>query len=187
MTPARKAPSELPGARAQAARHEPRRAAWAAEAKQISDRTGVMGSRSTSIRPVTSGNWTHRDPIEERGVPCGENRCRATRERTLGLTNLSTKRQRIAELARTKRGVAFHLRNFLDRRVRDGVNDNIRERNSFMKNRKREYCTSGSVRDEGGNILIYSAAAKRPSARSSELHQQLAEVLALEQAEERCR
>jgi hypothetical protein len=33
---------------------------------------GVTGSRSTSIRPVTSGNWTHRDPIEERGVPCGE-------------------------------------------------------------------------------------------------------------------
>ena len=26
-----------------------------------------------------------------------------------------------------------------------------------MKNRKREICTSGSVRDEGGNILIYSA------------------------------
>jgi hypothetical protein len=33
--------------------------------------------------------------------------------------------------------VAFHLRDFLDRRVRDGVNDNIRERNSSMKNRKR--------------------------------------------------
>jgi hypothetical protein len=77
----------------------------------------------------------------------------ATRERTLSLTNLYTKRQRIAELARTKRGVAFHLRNFLDRRVRDGVNDNIRERSSSMKNRKREYCTSVSVRDEGGNIL----------------------------------
>jgi len=27
-----------------------------------------------------------------------------------------------------------------------------------MKNRKREICTSGSVRDEDGNILIYSAA-----------------------------
>jgi hypothetical protein len=26
-----------------------------------------------------------------------------------------------------------------------------------MKNRKRETCTSGSVRDEDGNILIYSA------------------------------
>ena len=26
-----------------------------------------------------------------------------------------------------------------------------------MKNRKRETCTSGTVRDEGGNILIYSA------------------------------
>jgi hypothetical protein len=29
--------------------------------------------------------------------------------------------------------------------------------NSFMKNRKRETCTSGTVRDEDGNILIYSA------------------------------
>jgi hypothetical protein len=29
-----------------------------------------------------------------------------------------------------------------------------------MKNRKRETCTSGSVRDEDGNILIYSAAIK---------------------------
>jgi hypothetical protein len=28
-----------------------------------------------------------------------------------------------------------------------------------MKNRKREIRTSGSVRDEGVNILIYSAAA----------------------------
>jgi hypothetical protein len=27
-----------------------------------------------------------------------------------------------------------------------------------MKNRKREICTSGTVRDEDGNILIYSAA-----------------------------
>jgi len=26
-----------------------------------------------------------------------------------------------------------------------------------MKNRKRESCTSGTVRDEDGNILIYSA------------------------------
>src|ERR1700687_4931159 len=77
-----------------------------------------------------------------------------------GSHNLSTKRQRIAKLARTKRGVAFHLRDFLDRRVRDGVSDNIRERSSSMKNRKREYCTSGSVRDEGGNILIYSAAGR---------------------------
>jgi hypothetical protein len=30
-----------------------------------------------------------------------------------------------------------------------------------MKNRKREFCTSGSVRGEGGNILTYSAARKR--------------------------
>ena len=64
--------SDLLGA--QAARHEPRGIAWTPEAKQISDRTGVAGSRSTSIVPGTSGNRTHRDPIEERGVPCGENR-----------------------------------------------------------------------------------------------------------------
>jgi hypothetical protein len=36
----------------------------------------------------------------------------------------------------------------------------LRERNSSMKNRKRESCTSGTVRDEDGNVLIYSA---RPS------------------------
>jgi hypothetical protein len=72
--PGPKGPSDLPGAQAQAARHEPRRIAWTPEAKQISDRTGVAGSRSTSIVPATSGNRTHRDPIEERGVPCGENR-----------------------------------------------------------------------------------------------------------------
>src|ERR1700694_3257277 len=47
--PARKASSELPGAQAQAARHEPRRVAWTPEAKQISDRGYVPGSRSTSI------------------------------------------------------------------------------------------------------------------------------------------
>ena len=28
-----------------------------------------------------------------------------------------------------------------------------------MKNRKRETCTSGSVRDEDGNVLIYSAGS----------------------------
>jgi hypothetical protein len=30
-----------------------------------------------------------------------------------------------------------------------------------MKNRKRESCTSGTVRDEDGNILIYSARQSR--------------------------
>jgi len=30
-----------------------------------------------------------------------------------------------------------------------------------MKNRKRETCTSGTVRDEDGNILIYSEDRKR--------------------------
>src|SRR5450755_2789806 len=32
-----------------------------------------------------------------------------------------------------------------------------REQSSSMKNRKREICTSGTVRDEDGNVLIYSA------------------------------
>ena len=103
--PGPEGPSDLPGA--QVARHEAKRIARIPEAKQISDRGCVAGSRSTPIGPVTSGNRTHLDPIEERGVPCGENRWRETRKRTLSLTNLSTKRQRIAELARTKRGVAF--------------------------------------------------------------------------------
>src|SRR5215831_19897001 len=70
--PGPEGPSDLPGA--QAARHEPRRTAWTLEAKQISDRGCVAGSRSTSIVPATSGNRTHRDPIEESGVPCGESR-----------------------------------------------------------------------------------------------------------------
>ena len=30
-----------------------------------------------------------------------------------------------------------------------------------MKNRKRESCTSGTVRDEDGNVLIYSARPQR--------------------------
>jgi len=34
-----------------------------------------------------------------------------------------------------------------------------------MKNRKRESCTSGTVRDEDGNILIYSARNDGLSAR----------------------
>jgi hypothetical protein len=36
----------------------------------------------------------------------------------------------------------------------------LREQNSSMKNRKREICTSGTVRDEDGNILIYSATGQ---------------------------
>jgi hypothetical protein len=39
----------------------------------------------------------------------------------------------------------------------DRPSPHLRERNSSMKNRKREICTSGTVRDEDGNILIYSA------------------------------
>ena len=35
-----------------------------------------------------------------------------------------------------------------------------------MKNRKRESCTSGTVRDEDGNILIYSARYPRCQPRA---------------------
>jgi hypothetical protein len=80
---------------------------WAPEANQISDRDVRVGSRSALIVLMTSGNQPHWDPIEGRGASRGENRWRETRERTLSLTNLSTKRQRIAELARTKSGVAL--------------------------------------------------------------------------------
>jgi hypothetical protein len=38
-----------------------------------------------------------------------------------------------------------------------------------MKNRKREICTSGTVRDEGGNILIYSATHLLPFGNISTL------------------
>src|SRR6202166_3646447 len=49
MDPGPEGTSDLPGARGQAARHEPRRVAWTPEAKPISDRGCVPGSRSTSI------------------------------------------------------------------------------------------------------------------------------------------
>src|ERR1700747_1833106 len=55
---------------------------------------------------MTSGNQSRWDPIEGRGGR-EESTVGETQERTLGLTNLSTKRQRIAELARTKSGVAL--------------------------------------------------------------------------------
>jgi hypothetical protein len=35
-----------------------------------------------------------------------------------------------------------------------------------MKNRKRESCTSGTVRDEDGNILIYSARPMKVARRA---------------------
>jgi hypothetical protein len=39
----------------------------------------------------------------------------------------------------------------------------LREQNSSMKNRKREICTSRSVRDEDGNILIPATPSVPPS------------------------
>src|SRR5262245_11201977 len=68
--PGPEVPSDLLGA--QVAKHEARRIAWAPEAQQISDRICVAGSRSTSIVPVTSGNWTYRDRSRKAG-------CRAER------------------------------------------------------------------------------------------------------------
>ena len=57
---------------------------------------------------MTSGNQARRDPGEGRGTPREENRWNETREGTLDPTNLSTNRQRIADLARTKRGAALY-------------------------------------------------------------------------------
>src|SRR5262249_14519940 len=51
--PGLEGPSDLPGA--QTARHEARRSAWTSEAKQISDRGCVAGSRSTPIGPDSPG------------------------------------------------------------------------------------------------------------------------------------
>ena len=65
------------------------------------------GSRSAFIVPLTAGNRVHWDPREGGEAPRDENRCQETREETLGSTNLSTKRQRIAELARAKAGTAL--------------------------------------------------------------------------------
>ena len=77
--PGLEGPSDLPGA--QTARHEARRSAWTSEAKQISDRGCVAGSRSTPIGPVTSGNRTNRDPImNKRAGGCGRQSL-ATRSR----------------------------------------------------------------------------------------------------------
>lgn len=65
--------------------------------------------------PATSGNWAHQDPIEGREAPQLENHWRETREGSLDLTNLSTKRQGIAELARRKRGEPlFSLHHLID-------------------------------------------------------------------------
>ena len=78
-----------------------------------SDRDAGLGSRSAFIVPATAGNRAHRDPSEgreaRREAPGAENRCRDTREGTLSPANLSTNRQRIAHLARTRPGVALTM------------------------------------------------------------------------------
>src|SRR3954464_12794658 len=56
---------------------------------------------------MKTGNWARRDPAEEREASRGENRWPDTWEGALDPTNLSTNRQRIADLARTKRGTAL--------------------------------------------------------------------------------
>ena len=73
----------------------------------ISERGCGAGSRSAFIVLRTLGNRAWRDPAEGREAPRVENHWRETREGALDLTNLSTKRQWIAELARSKRGVAL--------------------------------------------------------------------------------
>src|SRR5580693_3202774 len=57
---------------------------------------------------MKTGNRARRDPAEGRGASRVENRWPDTREGTLDPTNLSTNRQRIANLARTKRGTALY-------------------------------------------------------------------------------
>src|SRR3954449_4931696 len=56
---------------------------------------------------MKTGNRARRDPAEEREASRGENRWPETWEGALNPTNLSTNRQRIADLARTKRGTAL--------------------------------------------------------------------------------
>src|SRR5271157_4974181 len=104
----------------------------------------------------TARNWADRDPREGRGAPRDESRCRETREETLGSANLSTKRQRIAELARTTAGRSSPPG--ASRQASRGRRPlRQRERNSPVKNRMRETCTSGSVRGGDGDIPTYSA------------------------------
>src|SRR6476646_9149895 len=57
---------------------------------------------------MKTGNRARRDPAEGREASRVENRWPDTREGTLNPTNLSTNRQRIASLARTKRGTALY-------------------------------------------------------------------------------
>ncbi len=80
-----------------------------------------------------------------------ESRCRETREETLGSANLSTKRQRIAELARTTAGTSSPP--CASRQASHGRRPlRQRERNSSVKNRMRESCTSGCVSSEGWHV-----------------------------------
>src|SRR4051812_29619035 len=95
-----------PSARERFGEHEPRRTARNPVANQKQPGCGV-GSRSAFIVPATAGNRAHRDPSEGRGASGAENHCRDTREGTLSPANLSTNRQRIANLARARPGVAL--------------------------------------------------------------------------------
>src|SRR3989441_4993750 len=58
--------------------------------------------------PMTTGNRARRDPAEGREASRVESRWPDTWEGALDPTNLSTNRQRIANLARTKRGTALY-------------------------------------------------------------------------------
>ena len=66
------------------------------------------GSRSAFIVPMRTGNRARRDPAEGREASRIENRWPDTWEGALDPTNLSTNRQRIANLAGTKRGTALY-------------------------------------------------------------------------------
>src|SRR5271168_1439125 len=60
---------------------------------------------------MTTGNRARRDPAEGRGASRVENRWPDTWEGALDPTNLSTNRQRIANLARLRRGEALYSLN----------------------------------------------------------------------------
>src|SRR5215213_6224175 len=98
--------------------HPPSTATTTQESGLRENRTSRLSERTEEGRkpdllrlytPRTVGNRAHRDPSEGREASGAENRCRDTREGTLSPANLSTNRQRIAHLARSRPGVALTM------------------------------------------------------------------------------
>jgi hypothetical protein len=108
------------------------------------DRTAPLAASS---RPSAFPNSRPRTPLSLKGADPGHRLYKTCHPAILGHRG---RRLATAQLGVSKPG-----------RSTDGVSYDIRERSSSMKNRKREICTFGTVRDEGGNIFIYSAARRR--------------------------